>query len=362
MKPKVHARKRTLLASLVLLLGWIGTAQAQPVIRHPQPSEALTQKWAWAMEEGRTASQNGFWIGYSIQRRMRENSFIGSWSTRVQRTSLHELIYNEKPAYGPYDRDRKGSDRIVVKEVAMLFEFGANGSEPIEIDVSNLSGYVDLEGKPLLWLEGAGDDESLALVQQQYARARDVDVQEDAVSAIAMHESTGKLVPILSDILTGDADDEVREQAAFWLGQQDDKMALDLLVRTARTDRSEDVREQAVFGISQTELPEATDILIDLARNERGEVAEKAVFWLGQRASERAAEALGDLVDDSPDTEIQKQAVFAISQLPDEKAVPMLIKIARTHPKLKVRKQAIFWLSESDDPRALEAIIDLARG
>jgi len=293
---------------------------------------------------------------------MRENSFIGSWSTRVQRTSLHELIYNEKPAYGPYDRDRKGSDRIVVKEVAMLFEFGANGSEPIEIDVSNLSGYVDLEGKPLLWLEGAGDDESLALVQQQYARARDVDVQEDAVSAIAMHESTGKLVPILSDILTGDADDEVREQAAFWLGQQDDKMALDLLVRTARTDRSEDVREQAVFGISQTELPEATDILIDLARNERGEVAEKAVFWLGQRASERAAEALGDLVDDSPDTEIQKQAVFAISQLPDEKAVPMLIKIARTHPKLKVRKQAIFWLSESDDPRALEAIIDLARG
>jgi len=46
MKPKVHARKRTLLASLVLLLGWIGTAQAQPVIRHPQPSEALTQKRA----------------------------------------------------------------------------------------------------------------------------------------------------------------------------------------------------------------------------------------------------------------------------------------------------------------------------
>ncbi len=254
-----------------------------------------------------------------------------------------------------------GPERKVVKEVALLFGFEPGAAQPSKICVSDLSGQVDLEGRPLLWLGGASDAESLALVQQHYARAGSVDRKENLLMAAAVHEATAPVVSFLAGILKGREDDDIREKAAFWLGQQDDATALGVLKGVAQGDRSMEVREQAVFGISQVALPAATEVLIDLARTAQGEVREQAIFWLGHRASERAVEALGGIVRDDPDTEAQKQAVFALTQLPDDRAVPLLIEIARTHRKAAVRKQAIFWLGQSDDPRALEALIDLAR-
>ncbi|MFQ5568106.1 MAG: HEAT repeat domain-containing protein [Rhodothermales bacterium] len=341
--------------------------QAQDVIRHPDASEVLGQKWAWAEEQaGQHDFQRGYWIGYSIERLMGEQSYIGSWSSRKRRMTLHELLYGEKAEFEPgrgraYYRDGE-PDRKVLKEVALLFEFRQGTSEPHNVRVTNLAGHVDLERHPLIWLGAAEDDESLDLVQQQYDRARSEDAREELVMAVAIHDETERVVAMLEDILTGNDGTDVRESAAFWLGQQDDSRALDLLIRTARDDRSEDVREQAVFGISQMDLAAATEALIDLARNARGEVRKNAIFWLGQKASERAVEALGEMVEEDADTEVQKQAVFALSQQSDDRGVPMLIEIAKTHPKAAVRKQAIFWLGQSNDPRALEAIIELARG
>ena len=337
---------------------------AQDAVHHPEPSAALGQKWQWAESQAEDF-ERGYWIGYSIERLMGENSFIGSWSSRGRRMTLHEVLYGEKPEFDLRDRRHRrdrASERKVVKEVALLFEFAPGATQARAIHVTNLSRHVDLEGRPLLWLGGAEDGESLDFVEQQYRRARSDEVKEDLVLAVSIHDETGRVVPILTDILTGDDADDVRESAAFWLGQHDDASALDVLRQTARDDRSEDVREQAVFAISQMDLPEATEALIDAARNGPRGIRKDAIFWLGQKASERAVEALGDMVQDETDAELQKQAVFAISQLPDDDGVPLLIEIARTHPTAKVRKDAIFWLGQSDDPRALDALVALVRG
>ncbi len=336
---------------------------AQDVVHHPEPSAALGQKWQWAQEQAE-GFERGYWIGYSIERLMGEYSFIGSWSSRGRRMTLHEALYGEKPEFDLRDRRQhdRASERKVVKEVALLFEFATGATQARAIRVTNLSGHVDLKGRPLLWLGGAEDGESLDFVEQQYRRTRSDEVKEDLVLALSIHDETGRVVPLLTDILTGNDANDVRESAAFWLGQHGKASALDVLRRTARDDRSEDVREQAVFAISQMDLPEATDALIDLARNGPRGIRKDAIFWLGQKASERAVEALGDMVQDDNDAEVQKQAVFAISQLPDDDGVPLLIEIARTHPKAKVRKDAIFWLGQSDDPRALDALVAMVRG
>ena len=356
------------LAVLILVVALApAMVQAQRVNQHPQPEEALGQKWQWAEEQARQDddARRGYWIGYSVERLMGENSFIGSWHSRGGRTTLHEVLYGEKPEFD--FRDRRGDDRMsgrkVVKEVAVLFAFDADGAEPSEIRVTNVSGHVDFDGRPLFWLGGAEDGESLDFVQQQYRRARSDDHKEDLVMAVAIHDAADRVVPILTDILTGDDATDVRESAAFWISQQDDDRALGILRRAAENDRSHDVREQAVFGISQVERPDATEALIDLARNGPHDIRENAIFWLGQKASDRAVEALGEVVnDDDGDTEVQKQAVFSISQLPADQSVPLLIEIAHTHAKAKIRKQAIFWLGQTDDPRALEALIEMARG
>ena len=355
------------IATLTLLLAFVLLpvgVSAQEVLHHPEPAAALGQKWQWA-EDQAEALERGYWIGYSIERLMGEYSFIGSWSSRRRRVTLHEVLYGEKPEFDYRDRRHRrdrASERKVIKEVALLFEFSSGTAEPREVRVTNVSGHVDLDGRSLIWLGGADDNESLDFVERQFERARSDDVKEDLVLAVSIHDETDRVVPILTDILTGDEDDDVRESTAFWLGQHGDAAALDVLRRTARTDRSEDVREKAVFAISQMDLPEATEALIDAAQNGPRDIRKEAIFWLGQKASDRAVEALGDMVQDETDAEVQKQAVFAISQLPDDTGIPLLIEIARTHPTAKVRKDAIFWLGQSDDPRALEALIDLVRG
>ena len=97
----------------------------------------------------------------------------------------------------------------------------------------------------------------------------------------------------------------------------------------------------------------ATERLIALARSgQDGDVRGHALFWIAQRAGDKAAGTITQALDD-PETEVRKKAVFALSQLPKDEGVPKLIDVARTHRDAAVRRQAMFWLGQSRDPRAL---------
>lgn len=99
--------------------------------------------------------------------------------------------------------------------------------------------------------------------------------------------------------------------------------------------------------------PEADARLLELARVPRRETRKQALFWLGQRAGEKATAELRRAIDDDPDSELRQHAVFAISQEPDGEGVPTLVRLARTHRDPEVRRQAFFWLGQSGDRRAL---------
>ena len=86
-----------------------------------------------------------------------------------------------------------------------------------------------------------------------------------------------------------------------------------------------------------------------------------ALFWLSQRAGERAAGTIADAAERDPDTQVKRQAVFALSQLPKDQGVPRLIDVARTNRSPDVRKQAMFWLGQSQDPRALAFFEEVLR-
>lgn len=343
------------------------------VIRHPNPQEALSQRWTWAQEQAEDR-RAPYWVGYSIERMMESGSFIGSWGRhRETRPSLRSLISgmpDDEDAPSERDAARRALDRSEGrnaprqwerKDVAILFLLSPEGQVQ-EVEISNMELHVDLEDRPLYWLGPAEEAESLELVQVRLQATQGSGVREELVTTIGIHQSTDLVVPILTEVLHGEDEPDVREQAAFWLGQTDEPEALRVLTTTARADRSGDVREQAVFSISEMELEAALDVLIDLARQaEDSGVRSKAIFWLGQHASERVTDLLKAFVADEQDTEVQKHAVFALSQQPVNRGVPVLIEIARTHPNPEVRKQAIFWLGESGDDRALDVLIELAQ-
>ena len=371
---------RCLFVFLLLTLSFTLSA-AESVIRHPNPRESLDARWQWALKEA--DGQGDVWIGYSIRRMMYEDSHIGSFHhpPREEDISLQELLYGaesqpEQSSLSEEEQLKEAAEKALAeihnqdyprekisKEVAILFRLNpASGSgSPIkDIKISNLNLAVNLKSLPLYWLGEAENAQSLTLLQEIFKKENDGEIKEEMITAISIHDLSAEVFTFLKSVVNSNEDENIRESAVFWMGQQDSKDALEFLIHAAENDRSGNIREEAVFAISQIEIQEATEALINLARNSRDhDIQKEAVFWLGQKASKQAESALTDFAYSHDDFEIQKSAVFALSQLSDNNGVPKLIEIAKHHPHPKIRKEAIFWLSQSDDPRAVDTLVDI---
>lgn len=370
---------------LLIMLALSTYAIAQRVVKYPDNKQDIKVRWNWGLEQSREKiNKDGFWLGYSIQRLMGENSFIGCFNTDNEKeTSLSEMIYgkNEKQHYKKIPDDevvREAAKKVlkrindpdapvdkVVKEVAVLFRF-ENGNyksnEISEIVISNLSLHVDLENSPLIWLGKVTDYESVTFLEKQYKKVTNEEAKEDLITAISLHQTSDRVINFLGKIIFSKETDELRGKAVFWIAEHETERVLKILIKTVEKDRSVEVREKAVFSLSRMKNERATEALIDLAyRAKNREIRKKAIFWLGQKASKKSVKALKKVVNDDSDYELQKRAVFALSQLPDNKGVPHLIKIAKTHSNREIRKKAIFWLGQSADPRALETLVKIVR-
>jgi hypothetical protein len=370
---------------LIAALAWTGAAALgafQEVVRHPQAGGTLSARMDWAHKEAsRRGFRDGYWTGYSIRRLMGERSTIGSCDSEARfKPTLREVIESQesgipagsgegavrdKARHVLDDLEKEGRpEKKVWKDVAILFRNGKRaGAAAEEVRISNLDMPMDLEGLPLIWLGKAADEESLDWLKTVYREAETKKAKEPILAAIGIHQSSSLVIPILASILESREPDALRKSAAFWLGQQNDRKAYDILMRTADKDPSRHVREGSVFAISQLEIEESVDGLIGLARTAAHEdVRHQAIFWLGQKASKKATATLETLVYEGGEMKVQEQAVFALSQLPGNEGVDALIKVVKTHPHAGVRKKAIFWLGETGDPRALEVLVEIIKG
>lgn len=252
--------------------------------------------------------------------------------------------------------NQKRSERMVEKVVVILQQFRTG--ELIEVNQSNIELAYDLENQGVFWLAGARDGESITILIDEYGDASNTDVSEDLVSAVGVHDDLTLVRPFLIGVIESRAHSDVRQRAVFWMSRHASMETVRYLDQLVEKDRSEDVRESAVFSLSRIELDGALDRLIRLARYaDDEEIREEARFWLGQRAS---AILLGEVDDDGEKSQLQKQAVFALTQMDDE-GVDELIRLAQTHSNPVVRKQAIFWLGQTESDRALDAIIEMLR-
>lgn len=377
--------RRAALAFLILALaaGLAGRDRVpRELVKCPRPDDALAARRDWALAEAaRAGYKDGFWVGWSVRRLMDENSHIGSFSTgHAPDITLGEFLSGKKSVAAPVDReivrrtareildglDRKprAEEPKVWKDIALLTRYGAGARPaPDKVRITELGSEIDLDDRPLVWLGGAADGESIGLLKKDFAAAPAGRVKEHLVAAIGLHGSPDLVLPFLEDVLKSGEADGVRKDAAFWISQQDAPSVLPILLRTAKTDRSLEVAKSAVFGISQVEGPASVDELIALAKGaDSDRVRKEAVFWLGQKASKKAGEALVGFAYNDRDLKVQEQAVFALSQLPHNEGVEPLIKIAKTHPDPRIRKKAVFWLGECDDPRALETLVAIVKG
>lgn len=274
-----------------------------------------------------------------------------------------------------------------------------------------------------------------ALLQMDAERAmpilKQVMARRDPCSAVLRRKAvflisqkrTPETANILMDIARNDPDQEVREQAVFWLSQVPGSTGL--LEQILKGNADKDIKEKALFSISQQNDPRAQQILRDFAsrESEDSDLRESAIFQLGQRRSTEnteflralysrltnedlkdkvmfslsqqrgvgneqwlmnivvnpkesvelrkkalfsasqagvATSELVSLYNRLPDSEVKDHMIFVLSQRPrDPAAMDKMFDIAKNEKDPDLRKKAIFWLGQSRDPRAQQFLIDL---
>ena len=411
-------RKPYRISFLLIAFFFICTiAPAQDVLHVPAEHASFVQRLDWASSTAKTnpALLNGYWIGYSIERSMHENSRIGN-SGRNDKylPTLQELLSGVGRAGPDVMRERKllaaaqkelqsvstekNKRQKVLKEVGILFSYPSANTQLTDFDkvtMSTMDCLVDLKDRPLLWLGTVKDAESIPFLDKLYEDSQRDKCKRSIMAAVAMHETKSLVIPSLKKYATGEDRVDLRSQAVFWLAHQDHQDAFEILKKIVHEDPSSkvrkdtvfwigqkaktddlieviktvalkdterEVRKQAVFALSQAPDEKGVDALINIARSNKDRTVQKeAIFWLGQKATKKAMESLEEIVFDVKQTELQEQAVFAISQRPKDQSIPALSKICKEHPNPKVRKKAIFWLGQTGDPRAVDTLAEILK-
>lgn len=188
-------------------------------------------------------------------------------------------------------------------------------------------------------------------------------VSEDALAAIAMHRGD---VPLrfLVDTASRGGDEDLRENAIFWLGQVRISEASSDIERLMFADKSAAIRQHAAFSLAQSESSHRTDALIRQGRQDPdGEVRSQAWFWLAQTGAGEADQAIVQAIGDDPDRDVRKEAIFALTELPGERDVDALFVILGDRKMdRELRKQALFWLVQSESDRAFAYVDNLLAG
>ena len=219
---------------------------------------------------------------------------------------------------------------------------------------------LDAGSRTVFWLDGVAAADSVRLlagIVRQAPGAADEGRElrspgREALAALALHDDAAADSVLAGFVAAGQPRD-LRREAAFWLGAARGARSAALLERLARQDADPAFREHLAFVLTLVGEP-GIDTLVQLARHDgHAGVRRQALFWLGQKAGERAAGEIARALDEDPDREVRTHAVFALSRLPAGDGVPRLIAVARSHRDPAVRKQAMFWLGQSGDERAL---------
>ena len=266
-----------------------------------------------------------------------------------------------------YPKVAKSSDGATLA-TRVCGELAKRGDETCAADIGNKAEDIvdndrNTQGRSCPSDDDENDDRIAALnalLQMDADRAmpilKKVLERRDACSAglrrkavfLVSQKRTDETANILMNVARSDPDQEVREQAVFWLSQVPGSTGL--LEEILRGNSDENIKEKALFSLSQQNEPRAQQILRDFAMrdNESSDLREKAIFWLGQRRSSENTEFLRNLYSRLRDQDLKEKILFSLSQQKESGNDQWLMSIA-LNPKeeIELRKKALFWAGQS---------------
>jgi HEAT repeat protein len=354
-----------LAGTLVLLPAAAAPAQLPSLVNADIVTKAVPR--ALEAEFQRLTREVGpVWIGYSIDL-VEGNHRIGCRSTAdqhlpgVMRRSRCRLEDRDQGLN--FQTDAEVGASAAATHLLVLYRVSQQQLERIRIFTDDCE--LDAGGLTVHWLTDVDAKESVDLLNgyagKASEKAAEKRLRETALAALALHADPAA-DDALERLARPSSPEQVRKDAAFWMGNLRGVRGYKVLLRMLREDPSVQVREHCIFCLHVSKVPEALDAIIQVARSQDDRhLRGQALFWLSQAAGQKATQAIRDAIDEDPEIDIKKKAVFALSQLPSDEGIPKLIEVARHHRHPEVRKDAMFWLGQSGDERAVRFFEEVLR-
>ena len=183
------------------------------------------------------------------------------------------------------------------------------------------------------------------------------EVRMSVIQALASLDADPRSVAALIQALRTDPDPQVRNTAAWALGQIEDRAATPALLAAMAGDRAVEVRRTCVWALGQLEDPAAVDGLIRATHDADADVRRTALWALGQIEDARAVPGLSAALRDG-DVEVRRTAAWALGQIESKESVPALTAAMRDADR-EVRSTAVWALGQIESPDAVPALVGI---
>lgn len=197
---------------------------------------------------------------------------------------------------------------------------------------------------------------SLETSHQSYGTRSDSPVVENIIVFSRIDAGKAERMRVVGESCPVDGDG----RQVTWIGSVDDTAALDWLETAARSDRGSKT-DPALMAIALHQSPRAGQRLHSLAKETRGDLAEEAIFWLGESRGEQGFGILEQLLSELPKGNTRREINFALAQNKTPGAADLLFEISKSDPDPEQRGEAMFWLAQGYPREAQDWLLEVIR-
>ncbi len=288
----------------------------------------------------------------------------GDTDTRV--AALNALLQMETEQALPILMDvleRRDACSVELRRraVFLVSQHETRETDDILLDAAIEDPDEEVRHQAVFWLGQLSSDDAVSALESILQDADDIELKKKVIFSLSQHGSSRASLILRDVALDSRAHEEVREQAIFWLGEEGTSEDISALMDLYDRVDNDHLREKIIFAVSQSGASDAEEWLLSVVRDDREvmDLRENAVFWLGQRQSPEAVEALESVLFGGV-PELQEKAVFALSQHGSSRAMELLRGVVvdkNVHPE--TREQAIFWLGQEGSSDDVELLMDM---
>jgi TolA-binding protein/HEAT repeat protein len=155
----------------------------------------------------------------------------------------------------------------------------------------------EMREKAIFWLGQRNSSENAQFLKDLYSKVENDDLKEKIIFSLSQMGGADNYRWLMDIALNTKEDIEIRKKALFWAGQGHNVDVADL-VKLYDSMNDREMREQLIFVYSQRREEAALDKLFQIGKNDPDrELRKKAIFWVGQSRSPRAAAYLQELIN-----------------------------------------------------------------